>query len=125
MKLEFLAGGSPDCPLIRLFAFNDEEVLRLKSLLESLSSGLINSVALHEQAEFEQVNGCRLYLRAGKSDERLRQVAAGVFEYVLSKQAWDNMAGLVEPLCSPDARGYQWLGTGLGIRLLLSRDGKW
>jgi hypothetical protein len=98
MKLAFLASGSPDCSLIRLYAFNDEEVLRLESLLES-SSGLMNSVALHEQAEFEQVNVCRLYLRAGKSDKRLRQVAAGVFEYVLSKRAWDNMAGLVEPLC--------------------------
>jgi hypothetical protein len=32
MKLEFLASGSPDCPLIRLFAFNGEEEIDVQRL---------------------------------------------------------------------------------------------
>jgi hypothetical protein len=125
MKLEFLASGSPDCPLFRLFAFKDEAVTQLRILLQSMSSGSANNVALHELPGFEQVNGCRLYLRAGESDKGLRVVTPGVFECVLSGYAWDTMAELVEPLCQPAAQGYQWLCGPPGIRLLLSRDGRW
>jgi hypothetical protein len=125
MKLEFLASGSPDCPLIRLFAFDSEEALRLRTLISSLSTGSSQNVALHEQSGFEQVNACRLFLRAGQSDEGLRMVAPGVFECVLSKDAWDTMAELVEPLCEPTAQGFQCLSGLPGINLLLSRDGSW
>jgi hypothetical protein len=125
MKLEFLASGSSDCPLIRLFASNGEEVSRLKILLRSMSSGSANNVALHEQPGFEQVNAYRLDPRAGQSDQGLRTVAPGVFACVLTEYAWDTMAELVEPPCEPDAQGYQWLNESAGIGLLLSHDGKW
>lgn len=125
MKLEFLASGSPDCPLIRLFASNGEEVSRLKILLRSMSSGSANNVALHEQPGFEQVNAYRLDPRAGQSDQGLRTVAPGVFACVLTEYAWDTMAELVEPPCEPDAQGYPWLNESAGIGLLLSHDGKW
>jgi hypothetical protein len=65
MKLEFLADGAPDCPLIRLFDFKNEEAARLKSILESLSNGSADNIALRELAGFEQINPCRIYLRAG------------------------------------------------------------
>jgi hypothetical protein len=119
MKLEYLPSGSPDCPLIRFFAFHNEEPARLKTLLLSFSNHSASSVALHE------VNACRLYFRIAESDEPIRSVAPGVFEYVLSGAAWDNMAELVESLCKPDATGYQWLRQPEGIQLLLSRDGGW
>jgi hypothetical protein len=125
MKLEFLADGSPDCPLIRLFDFSNEEAARLKSLFESLSDGSANDVALHEQSGFEQVNPCRLYLRVGKADRGIRLVSPGLFECVLTANTWDNMAWLVEPFCEPRTSGFQWLNNTMGINLLLSRDGRW
>jgi hypothetical protein len=125
MKLEFLPSGSPECPLIRLFAFNEPKVFRFRQLLESLSNGTKREVALHEQEGFAQVNERRLYLRVGNSDKGLRAVEPGVFDCVLSETAWDNMAGLVEPFCKPEASGYQWLSERGTIRLLLSRDGRW
>lgn len=70
------------------------------------------------------MNICRLYLRTGKPRE-VRSVAPGIFECVLSDGAWDNMAGLVEPFCEPEAKGFQWLWDAGGIRLLISRDGRW
>lgn len=115
MKLEFLASGSPDCPLIRRFASNGEDLSWLEILLRSVISGSTNNVALHEQLGFEQVNACRPCLRAGPSDQGLRTVAPGVFECVLTEYAWDTMAGLVEPLCEPDAQGYQWRNESAGI----------
>ena len=125
MKLEYLPTGSPDCPLIRLFAFSREEVICLKSLLESLSHSSANDVALHEQLGIEQVNTCRLYLRVGKSDCGVRTVGPGTFECVLSEAAWDNMTWLVEPFCKAHPSGYQWLNPSADINSLLSHDGKW
>ena len=125
MKLEFLASGSPDCPLIRLYASNGEQVSRRKILLRSMSSGSAHNVALHEQPGFEQVNAYRLDPRARQSDQGLRTVAPGVFACVLTEYAWDTMAELVEPPCQPDAQGYQWLNESAGIGSLLSHDGKW
>src|SRR6266478_4262352 len=125
MKLAYLLSGSPDCPLIRFFAFDNEGLARLKTLLLSLSDYSKSSVALSEQVDFQQVNANRLYFRVGESDERIRSVAPGVFEYVLSGAAWDNMAELVESLRKPDATGYQWLRQAAGIPLLLSPEGSW
>ena len=124
MKLAYLPSGSPDCPLIRFFAFDNEGLARLKTLLLSLSDYSKSSVALSEQVDFQQVNANRLYFRVGESDERIRSVAPGVFEYVLSGAAWDNMAELVEPLCESDGQGNQWLSGSQGINLLLSRNGR-
>jgi hypothetical protein len=57
------------------------------------------------------------------TDGGLRAVAPGAFACVLSEEAWDNMAELVEPLCESAAQGYQWLIGSPRISLLLSRDG--
>jgi len=125
MKREFLASGSPDCPPIRLFPFNRQEIARLQKLFESLSDGSATNLALHEQAGFEQVNPCRPNLRVRKADEGLRAVAPETSACVLSEAAWDNMAGLVESLCKPNAAGCQWINQSAGILLLLSCDGRW
>jgi len=39
MKLEYIAAGSDDCPLIRLFEFTSAEVEELQKLVRSLVSG--------------------------------------------------------------------------------------
>src|SRR5437867_3317880 len=39
MKLEFLADGSQDCPLIRLYDFDFEEAVSLRQIVASLSDG--------------------------------------------------------------------------------------
>jgi hypothetical protein len=75
MKVEFLADRSISQPLIRLSSFDTEEVSRLKSQIEMLSSGAANREALHESEGFDQVNGRRLYLRREKSDESICQTA--------------------------------------------------
>jgi len=75
MKVEFLADRSISQPLIRLSSFDTEEVSRLNSQIEMLSSGAANREALHESEGFDQVDGCRLYRRREKSDESIYQTA--------------------------------------------------
>src|SRR5580765_5786429 len=96
MKVEFLADRSISQPLIRLSSFDTEEVSRLNSQIEMLSSGAANREALYESEGFDQVDGCRLYRRREKSASRFTRPHRSIFECVLSETAWDNMAGLVE-----------------------------
>jgi hypothetical protein len=53
MKVEFLADRSISQPLIRLFSFDTEEVVRLKSQSEMLSLGAANRVELNEREGFD------------------------------------------------------------------------
>ena len=97
MKLEYLPGGSPDCPLIRLYDFRQTEAKRLKELVKSLATGDRENVALHNEAWVESVDGCSLNLRRGNRDQGIRQSQTLRFECVLSSDGWSNLEGLLEP----------------------------
>jgi len=49
MKLEYLAEGAQDCPLIRLYHFNQIEILKMKTLVKSLCTGDVQSVAFQDE----------------------------------------------------------------------------
>jgi len=67
MKLQFLADGSPDCPLIRLYDFQATDAVKLKELFDRLADGSPN-IPLHEQKGIESVDGCRLNLRVSREN---------------------------------------------------------
>ena len=46
MKLEFLANGSPDCPLIRIYEFNSKEAYKLRRIALQLAKA---GVRLYKQ----------------------------------------------------------------------------
>jgi hypothetical protein len=62
MKLEYLASGSPDCPLIRLYDFTGAEVTQLHALVSGLASGAAERIEVHLLPFVEPVGGCRLAL---------------------------------------------------------------
>jgi len=84
MKLEFLAEGSQDCPLIRLYAFDVGEAVQLRKLFRSLSTGSRQAVALHEEPGTEPVGGCRLDLHLGKGDSGVVPKGLLKFECILT-----------------------------------------
>ncbi len=64
MKIEFLADGAEDCPLIRLFEF--EPVVEVTYLIEAcrdLASGRISEFALFEQPWVETIADSRFVWR--------------------------------------------------------------
>ena len=124
MKLEYLPDGSPDCPLIRLYEFDQSEVRRLKHLVESLVNGDLQIVELQNKVWIEPVGGCRLNLRRGNRDQGIRQARTLDFECVLSPDGWSNVEGLLEPFCE-ETSGFQWLTHDGRIALLISRSGEW
>jgi len=124
LKLEFLADGSPDWLLVRLYDFEPEDAVSLRQIFISLSHGSRELAHLDSERGFESIGGCRLTLRSGNRDLGVVQKAKTEFECILIEGAWDNMAGLVEPFCT-DCSGYQWLDEHGKISLLISKTGQW
>jgi hypothetical protein len=125
MNLEFLAEGSPDCPLIRLYSFTRAEVLRLREIADQLTAERIQVIALHDEPGIKAIDGCHLELRLGKRDEDIVQPALLQFECILSDEGWLDVSGLLQPFCETNTKGFQWLVWKGPISLLLSVDGKW
>ena len=124
MKLEYVADGSNNCPLIRLFEFTPEEVQELRKLVRLLVSGERQRVTLQNESWAEPVGGCRLSLRIANRDEGVRQVEPLKFECVLSSDGWSNVDGLLDPFCDSNTTGFQWLTHAGRVSLLISQSGE-
>jgi hypothetical protein len=126
MKLDYLADGSPDCPLIRLYDFTPAEAEQLRNALADLAAGNAGRVDVHRLPFVESVGGCRLTLVTQAWDGAVvRRGGPAEFECGFRPGTWDNVTGLVEPFAM-GADGYQWLaGTPGEAEILLSADGRW
>ncbi len=125
MKLEFLAEGSTDCPLIRLYGFDLAEAMRLREAFRSIADGSRQSIPLHEEWWVEPIAECCLDLRLGAKDLGIVQRLPMRFECVLTAEAWADMASLVDPFCTGRGGESNWLNEQGEARLLLSANGKW
>jgi hypothetical protein len=125
MKVEYLADGLNECPLIRLYEYNQSEVRRLREIGRALASGAPQSRPLHSEPWVLPIDGCRLTLRPGSRSIGVRNVAPLTFECVLSPTGWSNFEGLLDPFCDSDTNGFQWLTHDGKISLLISQNGQW
>jgi hypothetical protein len=126
MQLEYLATGSPDCPLLRLYDFTTLEARQLHAAIASLATEAAEHVEIHQLPFVKVVGGCRLTLVLSTRDQAV--ISKGPlpdFECRFTAGTWDNVAGLVEPF-AVSARGFQWLAGVPGeISVLLSASGEW
>ena len=126
MKIEFLPDGSPDCPLVRLYDFNGDEVRALHMVFVALSTGTSEEVALEALPGVEPVSGCQVHLKLDSWNRGGRIVkGSAAIEWHLTRERWDNVAGLTKPFCDQPVNGYQWLDETGPVSLLLSADGSW
>lgn len=126
MKLEYLAAGSPDCPLIRLYDFTPAEAGLLVSAVAALASGAAERVDVDRLPFVEPFGGCRLALVGGSWDQAVvREGEPAGFVCRLTAGSWDQVAGLVEPFAN-GCHGFQWLvGPPGEVPLLFSSSGLW
>jgi hypothetical protein len=126
MKLEFLAAGSPDCPLLRLYDFTPAEIGQFLAALHGLASGALERVAVHELPGVESLDECRLTLRVRPWDQAVICTGAPAdFECGFTAGTWDKVAGLGEPFVQ-GVGGFQWLAGVPGeAQWLLSDNGQW
>lgn len=125
MKLEYLADGSPDCPLIRLYEFDQSEAKLLIAAVKSLAACERQRVALHDESWVESVGGCSLNLRRGDRDEGIRRSKTSLFECVFAPASWGSVEGLLKPFVSADTSGFQWLTNDGEVALFISATGQW
>jgi hypothetical protein len=125
MKLEYLADGSPDCPLLRLYDFTPAEAGQLLAVVAGLASGEDKRVEVDRLSFVEAIGGCRLALVCKSWDQAVLWVGPLAFECGFTAGTWDNVAGLVEPFAE-SAGGFQWLAGSPGeASMLLSASGQW
>ena len=127
MKLEYIADGSPYCPLIRLYEFTDIETSGLRTKVAELAQGSSISIALHDLNFVTPIGDCELILIVADDDQGiLASDSDSLFMCMLSQETWEQIAGLIESFCkSGGLSGYQWLDETSDISLLLSPDGSW
>lgn len=125
MKIEYLAEGSLDWPLIRIFDFSTEEVRTLIDVVRHLGSSPNGTVAVHELPQVESVRNISLVFKIGEH-YRGCNGAPPDFECELTQIGWSNVEGLLEPFAaSPSSGCYQWLDESGDVALLISPLGGW
>ena len=128
MMLEYVASGSPDCPLIRLYDFRPSEAAELLAAITTLVSTAAQRVEVDRLPFVEAADGCRLAFTRQLRD---RAIVSGPsrneFECGFTAATWDNVAGLLEPFAEGGG-GAQWLAGAPGVASLLisaSPGGHW
>jgi hypothetical protein len=126
MKLEFIESGGPDCPLIRLYASDLTEAVRLRTIFHSLAIGVSERADLHTETLITSIEDCHLTLLSGQQDFGIIRRAPSVFDCVFTPETWGRIEMLAEPFCeSIRPSTYQWLTEQGDAFLLLSPDGSW
>lgn len=125
VKIEFLPDGSPDCPLIRMFEYQPNEVEALRTACRELADGKRTEFALHEQAWIESVGGCAFIWKAGTKDVGVRLPRPGdPFVFIFSDEGWREVEDKLL-LFAPRSPGFNWLTDGGDVEVLISNDGRW
>jgi hypothetical protein len=140
MRLEFIAAGSHDTPLIRLYGTDVEPLLELSREVERLSRRVPETVEVHRIAGITAIDNCRLTLESvHKRPRSLVVKKADRLDFVgrATCEAWITVHWLIAPFLRPEPPSgrYQWLlgGDARGvlspssIALLVSTypDGRW
>jgi hypothetical protein len=129
MKIEHLPNTDPEHPMdsiLRVFDFDSSEACHFRNFLSGLANGSISEINLSGLPFVSAVGGCNLVLKVGTMDKGMIRISSGVFECILTRDTWQNAERLVEPFCTRNLRGFQWLyNLNTDIQFLFSPNGKW
>lgn len=122
MRIEFLAEGSRDCPLIRLYDWHPEAQDMLRRAALNLADGRITEFRLHDQPWAKPVDGCQFLWRIDRKNVGVRLPDSGR-QFVLrySDEAWREVADKI----AATGGGFNWLTNEGDVAVLLSWDGHW
>lgn len=124
MKIDYLHEGSTDCPLIRLYEYQKNEIVELQRIVSDLAKGKRISFDLDRLNFIFSVENCSLSFIVNEKDDGIDTSANLSFTCRLSTDGWAQMAGLLSPFPNK-IDGYQWLDENGKVSLLISPDGRW
>ncbi|WP_037316221.1 hypothetical protein [Ruegeria halocynthiae] len=131
MNVEFLASGSPDCPLIRIFGERQIEHKRLFEAACLLSNGVKETITTAELFGAQAFENCHLVMKLGDADSGpVRSSGDGAFIWSLTRNSWSKVAELIKPIAErAEVGSYQWIGgendEEISILISYSSDGQW
>jgi len=127
LKLQFLPDGSQDCPLICISGADLTAFKLLRDAIEQLSNGTIRETSIDRFPGIVAVEDCRVSAIATTWDQGVIKLGeTNTFEWRLTPDTWDNVAGLLEPFCRDNSRpGFQWLESAGDVRVLATSTGEW
>ncbi len=127
MKIEYLKEGSEDCPLIRIYGDDAGAIKLLMDNLVFLISGEITKKIINDIDGFSGINECKVAFVIDPMSKGILQIKDNYFECILTKNDWENVYDLLEPLSKISEAGYQWLDETSNISLLVTRyeNGQW
>ena len=124
MKLDYLHDDTDECPMIRLYNFDNDENGRLCDAILLLKSREQDCVLVHELPWVESIEECRLTLRStSKNKDMSRLPGPASFELGLTSYKWGIMALMVREV--KKSNEYQWLWESGDAKLLFSKTGQW
>lgn len=125
MKIEYLAAGAYECPLLRIYEFDHNELQQLQANCFELSQGRWHKELLAGPTQPSTSDQCAIL---GYINEQDRGVVATKVEHLyvlyLTNESWQEVAEKLQPLLD-DRTGFQWLSEHGEIKLLVSYDGRW
>jgi hypothetical protein len=125
MKVEFLAEGATECPLIRLFDYRAGELERLRIVCSELGDRPRAEFPLHDQPWIEPIAECKFTWRAGARNAGVQFPVSGTaFVLELAGEAWHEVSDKLLPFIDGSG-GYNWLTNEGDVNVLISRDGTW
>jgi len=125
MKVEFLAEGSAECPLIRLFDLQPGDLERLCQACADLAEGQANEFQLHAQPWVEAIRECRFTWRSSAKDLGVQLPAPGEpFVLWFSDEAWREVQDKLL-MFAGGSNGFNWLTNEGDVNVLISPDGAW
>lgn len=136
LRIAFVPDGAEDTPLIRIYGTERAPLAALHAALMKLANKQAASIAL---AALDGVvaHNATLTLSAGPRNLGINLPADGrSFEWIATRDAFEDAALLVEPLLASPPGGFQWLlgGEGgmlwqqageVGLVVSVSEDGGW
>lgn len=124
MKIGYLREGFPDCPIVRLYDFCNDDLKRLRKSIGALVRSEIQEVCLQNVAPIESLDGTNLTLTRCTRDRGVIESERGNLNLILSADGWIDVACRLKTI-SEQSTGYQWLWETGDARVLLSKDGRW
>ena len=127
-KIEFIADGSDDCPILQFSGTDLETSRELFHEIRALRDRMAGSFLIHEVQGFENCRNPELTLEVSEADLGVQRSATGDgFRCALSYDGWIRVEDLLAPFCRrhSSATGIQWLDESSDISLLFSPGGGW
>ena len=125
MRLEFLADGADECPLLRLYDWQTGQVALLREAAEQLATGASRSVVLNSLPFIEVVGSITFTWVADPWDRGvLLPHDRRSFVMQLPPETWSDVVEIIRPF-ERDAIGFNWLLPVTEVEVLLSLSGQW